>query len=515
MPPTNQNMTEDAQRTPPGTVFRFTSVPTNATPLPIPPAPQQQQQQQPMDEENAPLEPKPSAEAAPPPSKRKSFAMRTMSVSPPPTSPPTQLDSCPRAIVFPAAAATGQQVVEEDSPPAAQRRRSATASGNKEAGQDRSIQVSCSVGEVMRIPLSGKTVPFRVVKRRGRGFSSVVFECEEDAPEAGAAPRVVTVKVLSGGKSGMGACLHEVETLAFLKVKREEAGLTRERSRFAELASWFYRRSSVGGVDHVCLVFRGGGLSLWEAMAARSPPSLGTAVVHGRTEISLPSSASLKWGVREVVEVARGLLEGIAFLHSVGLIHADIKPDNVALYPPSSAQSSSSPSPSSSSSSPNAASTVQALPATVAKQATAPVPPFDLRLIDLGNAVFAADTVPGVTAGTPSYLAPEARKGLTWGPPVDVWAVGCVLYEIVTGMRVGSGSGVGTLGLTGSGGIRNGGHSGGLGGGAFSGGGGTGAGEFTGVMAGVVGLVERLLTEDVGRRPSAEDALKDAIFSQL
>ncbi|CAM9579671.1 unnamed protein product, partial [Hapterophycus canaliculatus] len=336
-------MAEAAQRTPPSAVFRFTSVPINATLLPIPSAPQQQQQQQAMDEENAPLEPTPST-AAPPPSKRKSFAMQTMSVSPPPTPPPTQPEAHPGAVGFSAAATTGHQVVQQDSPPAAQRRRSVTASDIKQSsGQDRSIQVSCAVGEVMRIPLSGKTVPFRVVKRRGRGFSSVVFECEEETPEeVGADPRVVTVKVLSGGESGMGTCLHEVETLAFLKVKREEAGLTRERSRFAELASWFYRRSSVGGVDHVCLVFRGGGVSLWEAMSARSPPPFSTAalVTRSATDGSPPSRPSLAWGVREVVEVARGLLEGIAFLHSVGLIHADIKPDNVALYPPSPAQPS-------------------------------------------------------------------------------------------------------------------------------------------------------------------------------
>ena len=115
---------------------------------------------------------------------------------------------------------------------------------------------------------------------------------------------------MSGGESGMGACLHEVETLAFLKVKREEAGLTRERSSFAELASWFYKRSAIGGVDHVCLVFRGGGLSLREAMSARSPPppsTLGAAVGgSGRTAVAPPP---LVWEAREVVEVARGLLE--------------------------------------------------------------------------------------------------------------------------------------------------------------------------------------------------------------
>lgn len=174
-----------------------------------------------------------------------------------------------------------------------------------------------------------------------------------------------------------------------------------------------------------------------------------------------------------------------------------MKPDNVALYPPSPAQS------------PSASSSIPTI--------TAPPPattvPFDLRLIDLGNAVFAADTVPGVTAGTPSYLAPEARKGLPWGPPVDVWAVGCILYEIVTGTRVGTGVGVGCTGLTSLGGIARNAHSGGgAAGGAF--GAGAGAGEVTGVMTGVVGLMERLLTEDVSSRPSAEEALKDAIFSQ-
>lgn len=59
------------------------------------------------------------------------------------------------------------------------------------------IAVSCLEGSTMRIPLQGKTVPFRVVKRRGRGISSVVFECERErsSDEDESLPRVVTVKV--------------------------------------------------------------------------------------------------------------------------------------------------------------------------------------------------------------------------------------------------------------------------------------------------------------------------------
>ena len=358
-------------------------------------------------------------------------------------------------------------------------------------------------------------------------------------------------QVMCGGESGMGACLREVETLAFLKIKREEAGLT--RAPFAELASWFYRHSAMGGVDHICLVFLGGGVSLREAMTERSE-------MRAAPGVKQPSSS---WKTEDVVAVARGLLEvdlnlmclfpvtlhgwgpsqdgnltlsqvmvqllylhllhafssqslftlypvsppppvpfcllpfaqGIAFFHSVGLVHADIKPENVVLYP-----ATPNPSPASNSGGSGngrAGSDDCADPTRL---------PFDLRLIDLGNSVFAADTVPGVTAGTPSYLSPEATKGMPWGPPVDVWAVGCILYEIMTGGRVGnSGNGAAppqdgseNLASFGSGAARL----------------ENGAEEASGkLFPRMMALVKQLLSEDVATRPSAVDALNDYVFS--
>lgn len=47
--------------------------------------------------------------------------------------------------------------------------------------------------------------------------------------------------------------------------------------------------------------------------------------------------------------------------------------------------------------------------------------------------------------GTPYYLAPELVRGLAYSRPADVWAAGCVLYEMVTLRRPFAGSNIGEL----------------------------------------------------------------------
>ena len=51
----------------------------------------------------------------------------------------------------------------------------------------------------------------------------------------------------------------------------------------------------------------------------------------------------------------------------------------------------------------------------------------------------------GVLLGTAAYMAPEQAKGRTADKQSDVWAFGCVLYEMLTGHRAFEGETVGEI----------------------------------------------------------------------
>ena len=100
--------------------------------------------------------------------------------------------------------------------------------------------------------------------------------------------------------------------------------------------------------------------------------------------------------LRKRLLIARQLANALAYVHSKGIVHRDVKPDNVRI---------------------DAAGNIKLMDFGVAKSG-------DLSL-----------TASGFTVGTPYYMAPEQIRGAKPAHLMDIYAFGIVLFELITGTR--------------------------------------------------------------------------------
>ncbi len=124
---------------------------------------------------------------------------------------------------------------------------------------------------------------------------------------------------------------------------------------------------------------------LFIAMAYYEGESLASRLERGRLPLS------------EAVDLAVQTAEGLERAHSVGIIHRDIKPANLML-----------------------------------------THRHEVVIVDFGLAKLAGElslTKPGSTMGTPHYMSPEQARGDRADHRTDLWSLGVVLYEMLTGRR--------------------------------------------------------------------------------
>ncbi len=115
---------------------------------------------------------------------------------------------------------------------------------------------------------------------------------------------------------------------------------------------------------------------------------------------------------REIIALGSQLAEGLAAAHEHGVIHRDLKPGNLRVTPDAR-----------------------------------------LKILDFGLAKVFHNTAAGsdtatvslsetqTVSGTFPYMAPEQLLNQKLDPHADIWAAGCVLYEMATGHRPFTGSG--------------------------------------------------------------------------
>jgi len=117
--------------------------------------------------------------------------------------------------------------------------------------------------------------------------------------------------------------------------------------------------------------------------------------------------------VDEALPIAKQIAEALEAAHEQGIIHRDLKPANVKVRPDG---------------------TVKVLDFGLAKawDAAAPVAPDS----DSPTITSPAMTRAGVLLGTAAYMSPQQVRGVAVDRRADIWAFGCVLFEMFTGRRL-------------------------------------------------------------------------------
>ncbi|CAN1312917.1 Serine/threonine-protein kinase AFC2 [Linum perenne] len=162
---------------------------------------------------------------------------------------------------------------------------------------------------------------------------------------------MVAIKVVRSIKKYREAAMSEIDVLQLL------GKYDRNGSRCVQIRNWFDYR------NHICIVFEMLGPSLYDFLRKNSYRPFPVDLVR---------------------ELGRQLLECVAFMHDLRLIHTDLKPENILF-----------------------------------------VSPDYVKIPDYKHHNY--------IVSTRHYRAPEVILGLGWSYSCDIWSVGCILVELCTG----------------------------------------------------------------------------------
>jgi eukaryotic-like serine/threonine-protein kinase len=203
------------------------------------------------------------------------------------------------------------------------------------------------------------------------------------------------------GVGGMGEVYRAIDT----NLKREVAikVLPAAVANNADRLARFQREAELLAAlthPHIAIVHgleKGGGLTAL-VMELVEGPTLADKIAPG----ALP--------LVEALELAKQIAEALEAAHAKGIIHRDLKPSNVKI---------------------RSDGTAKVLDFGLAK-ALEPISPADIAASPTITSP-AMMTGVGVLLGTAAYMAPEQARGKSVDTRADIWAFGCVLYEMLTG----------------------------------------------------------------------------------
>ncbi|KAJ1566336.1 dual specificity protein kinase kns1 [Cladochytrium tenue] len=213
---------------------------------------------------------------------------------------------------------------------------------------------------------------YRIVRLLGQGTFGKVVQAYDKALE-----KYVAIKIIRAVQKYRDASRVEIRVLETLKHRDRD-----NKKRCIHLVTHFDHK------NHVCIVFELMASSIYDF---------------------LKSNSFCPFPLWQIQQFGRQLVEAVHFLHGNGLIHTDLKPENLMLE-----------------------SDKAVLQETKIKQRRKVLVSTDMKLIDFGSTIFENDYHSSVVS-TRHYRAPEIILGLGWSFPCDMWSIGCILVEFFTG----------------------------------------------------------------------------------
>ncbi|HEX7296038.1 MAG TPA: protein kinase [Pyrinomonadaceae bacterium] len=199
------------------------------------------------------------------------------------------------------------------------------------------------------------------------------------------------------GSGGMGDVYLATDTQLQRKVAlkilpSEVASNTQHVRRFLQEAK------TVSALNHPHII------TIYEVGETDSTSFIATEFIDGVTLSEAIKSKQLP--LDEIIKIATQSASALAAAHEVNIVHRDIKPENIMLR----------------------------------DDGYVKVLDFGLaKLLDHSNsnpeASTLVNTADGVVLGTVSYMSPEQARGLEVDARTDIWSLGAVLYEMLTGRR--------------------------------------------------------------------------------
>lgn len=155
-------------------------------------------------------------------------------------------------------------------------------------------------------------------------------------------------------------------------------------------------------------------LTIYEIDETDSEHFIATEFIEGETLRARIKMAPIK--PAEAIDIGIQVSSALCAAHNVGIVHRDVKPENIMLRRDG---------------------IVKVLDFGIAKLASPrTTTPTDREAQTLAL----VNTAAGMILGTAPYMSPEQARGLVVDARTDIWSLGCVLYEMVTGRQPFSGS---------------------------------------------------------------------------